>query len=49
MSKQRSGGGTLPNDYAHGGDKATAPPRRPPPVGFGDNANKSNRGKQGKG
>lgn len=49
MSKQQSGGGTLPNDFAHGGSSAKAPPRRSPPKAIGNNANGSSRGKQGKG
>lgn len=49
MSKQRSGGDKLPNDFAHSGRGATTPPRRSPPKAIGDNANGSSRGKQGKG
>ena len=49
MSKQQSGGGQLPNDWAHGGDKAKAPADNKPPVNFANNANGSKRGKQGKG
>lgn len=49
MSKQRSGGDPLPNDFAHAGKGATTPPRRPAPGGIGDNENGHSRGKQGKG
>lgn len=46
--KQRSGGGQLPNDFAHGGSTAKKP-GNPQPKGIGNNENGSNRGKQGKG
>lgn len=46
--KQRSGGGQLPNDFAHGGDSAKAP-SNPVPKGIGNNENGSSRGQQGKG
>lgn len=49
MSKQKSGGAPLPNDFAHGGSKAKAPGQNRPPVNWANNANGSNRGKQGKG
>jgi hypothetical protein len=49
MSKQQSGGGTLPNDFAHGGSKAKNPGYKKPPVNWANNHNKSSRGKQGKG
>lgn len=47
--KQHSGGGQLPNDFAHGGSSAKVAPRRAPPRAIGDNANGSSRGQQGKG
>jgi len=47
-NKQRSGGDALPNDFAHGGDKAKAP-SNPQPKGVAGETNGSSRGKQGKG
>ncbi len=47
--KQQSGGGQLPNDFAHGGSSAKRAPRRSPPKAIGNNANGHSRGKQGKG
>lgn len=48
-ARQRSGGGQLPNDFAHGGSTAKRAPRRNPPVNWANNENGSSRGRQGKG